>query len=108
PGQESIVSRDPKMLNEIVLRKSNVQQVVAWKNGLFDFNDANIGTIMRTIARWYNVEVAYDDEDFRKFSGRIYRNVSLQEVLTILNYSGINTVLETSKLSNKNGKITVL
>lgn len=108
PGQESIVSRDPKMLNEIVLRESNVQQVVAWKDGLFDFNDANIGTIMRTIARWYNVEVAYDDEDFRKFSGRIYRNVSLQEVLTILNYSGINTVLETSKLSDKNGKITVL
>ncbi len=108
PGQESIVPRNPATANEIILRESDGQQTIAWKSGLFDFRDADIGAIMRNISRWYNVEVAYRQADSRKFSGRIYRNVSLQEVLTILNYSGINTVLEKSEWPDKNGKITVL
>lgn len=109
PGQEAVTPTNSDASDKIVLRESNLQQTIAWKNGLFDFKDADIGVIMRSIARWYNVEIEYRNNDTnRKFSGRIYRNINLQEALSILNYSGINTVLEQSVLPDKSGKITVL
>lgn len=108
PGQESIVSRAPKKSNNIILYETNIQQAIAWKNGLFDFKDADIGMIMRVIARWYDVETEYSEKSStKKFSGKIYRNVSLQEVLKILNYSGISAVLEHPENSQKKGKIMV-
>ena len=39
---------------------ADVQQVLAWKNGIFSFHDADLSTVMRQLARWYDIEVAYE------------------------------------------------
>lgn len=39
---------------------ADVEQALAWKEGKFRFRNTNIRVIMRQLARWYDIEVAYD------------------------------------------------
>jgi transmembrane sensor len=69
--------------------------VLAWTNGNFQFEKAEIPLILREAARWYNVEIKYEGEvPQRRFSGSISRNVNLSELLKILKYTGINFKIE--------------
>lgn len=54
PNEQSILFDD-----NIRIRKVNAQDVVAWKSGLFVFQDESLESIMRKVARWYDVEVVY-------------------------------------------------
>jgi len=56
PGEQSIVSA-----NGINVKESNVDEAVAWRKGYFMFVNEKQESIMRKIARWYNVEVNYAD-----------------------------------------------
>jgi len=77
----------------------DIEQTLAWRNGLFDFSDADIKTIMRQIARWYNLEVAYEGNiPKREFSGKISRNTNLSDVLKILEQSSIHFRFENRKI----------
>lgn len=70
-----------------VLNKVDTAAVMAWKNGLFAFHDADLPTVMRQLARWYNIEVSYEghipQEKFQ-FNGKIGKNLSLDNVLDLL------------------------
>ena len=67
-----------------------MDEVMAWKNGLFQFEGADITSIMREIGRWYNVDIVYADKvSMRRFEGKISRNAQLSEVLRILELSNV-------------------
>jgi ferric-dicitrate binding protein FerR (iron transport regulator) len=71
------------------LRQVSADEAIAWKNGYFYFNRADIQTVMRQLARWYNVQVVYKGEISRKtFKGKVYRNINASEALQILSYFG--------------------
>jgi ferric-dicitrate binding protein FerR (iron transport regulator) len=73
PGQAFI---DGKVI------QTNVQQDVAWKNGVFDFNDLNGDEAMRQLARWYDIEIKYDGNIREvKFGGELDRSLNLSQVL---------------------------
>lgn len=58
---------------------------VAWKNGKFTFDREEISSIMRKVARWYNIEVVYEDNmDGVKLTGSISRFEDLGKLLEIL------------------------
>lgn len=58
---------------------------VAWKNGKFTFDHEEISSIMRKIARWYNIEVVYEDKmDGVKLTGSISRFGDFAKLLEIL------------------------
>lgn len=58
---------------------------VAWKNGKFTFDREEISSIMRKVARWYNIEVIYEDKmDGVKLTGSISRFEDLGKLLEIL------------------------
>jgi transmembrane sensor len=81
------------------LQLENPEQTIAWKNGYFEFDNADIPTIMRQISRWYDVDVEYQgkaSED--RFSGRFSRNVSLAVVLQILHTSGVQLLADDKKI----------
>jgi hypothetical protein len=60
----------------------NVEEVVGWKNGYFVFENEQLGSIMRKIARWYDVEVEFKGEvPGDEFGGRIARGSDLKQVL---------------------------
>jgi ferric-dicitrate binding protein FerR (iron transport regulator) len=54
-GQQAILRE-----NEIKVSNVPVDDAVAWKNGMFVFKDADLKTVMKTISRWYDVEVEYE------------------------------------------------
>jgi transmembrane sensor len=67
---------------------ADTDRVVAWKNGLFQFEEATLETVMHSIGRWYDVDVRYDGAVSRHFTGLIPRSATLTEVLHMLNLVG--------------------
>jgi transmembrane sensor len=88
PGEEGQTSG----VSGLLLNKNvDIDQTLAWKNGKFSFEGANIRAIMRQIARWYNVEVRYQgDPGDDLFDGQIGRDLNLSEVLTGLSRSNVH------------------
>lgn len=83
PGQQAIFNKQTEKLDR--LDNVNVEEAVAWKNGYFQFEDANLQTILRQVVRWYDVDVEYQGNiPQRQFQGKIPRNSSLSQVLETL------------------------
>jgi ferric-dicitrate binding protein FerR (iron transport regulator) len=77
----------------------DVEQVTAWKNGVFEFDGEELPVIMRQIARWYDVEVEYEGKvPTEPFTGRVSRNTSLSGVLKILKLSDIEVTINNNKI----------
>ncbi|MGN6417487.1 MAG: FecR family protein [Pseudobacter sp.] len=94
PGQLAKVDENGKISSGI----ANINEVTAWRNGLFHFSNANVEEIMRQLSRWYDVEVKYDGGiPVRTFSGEIGRQLSLQQVLAILRTIRINYTIDNDK-----------
>jgi transmembrane sensor len=52
------------------VKNVNAEDVVAWKDGLFLFEDETLKSIMKKISRWYNMEVEYaEGVDVHKLYG---------------------------------------
>jgi len=82
PGQQTQMEANGEMQ---VLKDIDVNAAVAWKNGLFEFDKVNIETIMRQVARWYDVEVVYADNNISgSFVGTIPRDVPVSQLLRLL------------------------
>jgi ferric-dicitrate binding protein FerR (iron transport regulator) len=88
PGQQARITNngtsDIKVLNDV-----DVDEVMAWKTGKFMFNrNTDIGTIMRQISRWYNVDIEYEGNIHQRFWGSISKDVNVSQVLKILEATG--------------------
>jgi transmembrane sensor len=73
----------------------DLDEVVAWKNGLFQFNKADIRTVMRQIARWYDVEVRFEgpvSDD--RFWGKLPRDANASQVLHVLQKEQVHFRIE--------------
>lgn len=94
PGEQASVSN-----NAIMVKPANPDQAVAWRNGIFFLQDSDIPSIMRQIARWYDVEVVYQGAMPRRhFGGTISRDVPLQNLLQALEINKVHCRLEGRKL----------
>jgi transmembrane sensor len=107
PGQQAQAKKgDPvKVLDDV-----NTEEVVSWKEGFFDFNRTDIQSVMRQLARWYNVEVEYRGELPKlNFSGIINRSNNISQVLKMLQATGkVRFNIETGTVSGWAGKIIVI
>jgi len=75
----------------------DVDQVLAWKNGAFSFRNADLPTVMRQLARWYDIEVEYTGAvPIGTFNGEIGRGLTLNQVLQGLAQARINYTIENS------------
>lgn len=95
PGEQARIGEEIEMLKGV-----DTDAVVAWKNGVFSFSQADLKTIMRQIARWYDVEVIYDAPvPQRKFGGEISRMSSVSNVLRVLEESDIKFRIDGRKIT---------
>jgi transmembrane sensor len=95
PGQQGLLNR----YGQITVSDVNAEHAIAWKNGYFEFNRSGIHEIMNQLARWYDIEIAYDGNmPDDEFVGKIERSAKLSQVLNILKLSKIHFVLENKKL----------
>lgn len=90
PGQQAQFKH-----GKINVATVDVDDAVAWKNGLFNFNDNSIEEVMRQLSRWYDVDVRYEGKlPQRRFSGEISRNVNASQLLDILSFKKIHYRIE--------------
>ena len=85
PGQQAQLDQNSlKVVNNI-----DLEDVVAWKDGYFKFNE-NLEGIMNKIARWYNAEIIYEYKPDQKttFSGELPRNRDIADLLKIIEFNG--------------------
>ncbi|SFE84490.1 FecR family protein [Chitinophaga sp. CF118] len=95
PGQQAKM----KNTGELNVLAVNVDEVVAWKNGVFSFNDVTIEEVMQQLARWYDAEVVYPDGIPKGlFRGEIDRTADISTVLKILEVSGVKFTVEGHKI----------
>ncbi len=98
PGQQAKFSPGRQGLFDID-KHVDVEKIVAWRNGMFEFDEMELPGIMRQISRWYDVDIAYETRPGNKvFGGAISKRVPLSDVLRMLEVNGIQFRLEGSKL----------
>jgi len=82
PGEQAqIENHGNPLIPKIMVQTTDVDAAIAWENGRFIFQGNNIQSVMRQLARWYDVEVSYQENvTDEKFVGVInrsrYENIS--------------------------------
>ncbi|HEX8358389.1 MAG TPA: FecR domain-containing protein [Segetibacter sp.] len=85
PGQQTQLTRAGKVK---VLSGVDLDEVTAWKNGLFDFEGADLVTVARHLSRWYDVELIFDRKNDELFYAKIPRETKLTDALKALELTG--------------------
>lgn len=105
PGEQSV---NRKANEHLIVKNADPGEAVAWKDGLFSFRNADLKTVMRQIARWYDVEIRYEGNiPPREFSGKIHRNNNASQVLEILSYTNIHFTIKKNTGVGSNKTIVV-
>jgi len=80
PGQQASVHAGIHLVKD-----ADVDQVVAWKTGLFNFDHADLQTVLRQLSRWYDIDVKFEGPvPVRSFHGKITRDLNLSQVIRLL------------------------
>ncbi|WP_447640808.1 MULTISPECIES: FecR family protein [Chitinophagaceae] len=66
----------------------DVNEILAWKRGMFVFNNASIEDILQTVSIWYNIKVEYRTKITDRYTLNINNSVSLLQLLDYLERSG--------------------
>ena len=85
PGQQAIISKSIIDIQEV----SEMDEIMAWKNGYFFFSGTNIKDIMQEVKRYYDLEVEFKDEIPYQFVAKISRDVNLSEFLERLELTNL-------------------
>lgn len=85
PGQQGIAGA-----SGITVSTADIEETMAWKNGLFMFNNQNLDVIMKEVERWYDVDVVFADDELRKasFNGAVSRFKNISQLLEVLESTG--------------------
>ncbi|MGN7819852.1 FecR family protein [Chitinophaga sp. 22536] len=95
PGQQAQLQPN----GQFSLQQVDTEDITAWKDGQFSFNDADIHTVMRQVARWYGAEVVYQGNVTHHFMGTIPRDVPVSRLLKMLELTGrVSFVVEGNKI----------
>jgi ferric-dicitrate binding protein FerR (iron transport regulator) len=82
PGFQAVVSASG---SAIIVQAADLDQVMAWKNGSFEFEGTPLNDIMRQISRWYDVDISYEGTiEGVEFGGSISRSKNINEILSVL------------------------
>ena len=89
PGQQSSIDKDDEP--EIKVKNVDTDEAVAWKNGYFMFEKEELGSILRKVSRWYDVEIENPQgQKLNKllFSGTLSKYSDVSKVLRKLELTG--------------------
>src|SRR5690606_3025962 len=84
----------------VTVQTANIEKIMAWKNGVFIFDGEKLEQIMQQVARWYDVDVIYEEEiPSIVLAGMVSREDSLERLLGILEKAGkVNFAIEGNKI----------
>lgn len=100
PGQQALSANGTNTVTS-----ADMESVLAWRKGAFDFNNISIREFASQLERWYDIDVIIDkDVQEMPFSGRVSRNTNLKELLQLFEGTKLRFRLEGRKLYISNGK----
>jgi Fe2+-dicitrate sensor, membrane component len=98
PGQQAVLTRQAPGAEHAKLTvydNTDIAQVMAWKNGIFNFHQASLQDVMRQLSRWYDITIEYENGiPDMKFGGKMGRDVSLAKLLYFFKGSGVQFRIE--------------
>jgi len=78
----------------------DVEEVMAWRDGRFQFNGSSVEQIMDQISRWYNLDIVYKDKINETFVADIKRDLPVSKLLALLEMTKqIRFVIEGNKIT---------
>ncbi len=91
PGQQAILTKgELKVLDNV-----DIEEQVAWKNGLFLFKDTSIEDVMSQVASWYDLNVIFEGKIPEKYlTGKVSRSVNASEFMNLLKYAGVKFIIK--------------
>lgn len=80
PNEQSSASKSETLISK---HKVDPYRFVAWKEGRFVFEDQNLGEIINTLSKWYDINAVFAREDLKniRFTGNLPRYANFDEVL---------------------------
>lgn len=87
PGMQSSWEKNTQKMS---VKQVNTEHFIAWKNGLFMFDNEDISTVIRVLERWYGVRFVYEQPGNRRhtFSGCLSKDDTLESTLETLTFTG--------------------
>lgn len=85
PNQQAVLNG-----TNLTVKPANVEGELAWKNGDFLFDGEDFRAAMRKVARWYDVDIVYDNSVPQqiKLGGWVSRSKNISAVLKVLESTG--------------------
>ncbi|WP_129714064.1 FecR family protein [Pedobacter sp. SYP-B3415] len=84
PGQQALVNED------IRVSQADTEKAIAWQRGYFSFDNESVESIMRTVSRWYDVDVVINDQiRNRRFGGTLSRFGQISTLLGLMEKTGV-------------------
>lgn len=78
---------------------ADIDKVMAWKNGYFNFDDIPLEEAMRQLSRWYDIDIVYAQGIPKvKMAGEMKRDLNLSQLLEALKELGLHYQVEGRKL----------
>lgn len=89
PGEQAVLNKADE--NSMAKHLVNINKETSWINGIFSFEGDDLKSVMRQVARWYDVNVIYEGPiSEEKYFGEISRSSKLSEVIKILELNNVN------------------
>lgn len=87
PGEQSVAGTSENSNIQLV-RNVDTDDETAWKNGLFQFSNEGLKTILNQLERWYDIKIDYSSIPDKRYNGMVPRKAKLSEVLKMLELTG--------------------
>lgn len=95
PGEQAINEN-----NQLRVAKANMEEVTAWRKGLFYFANTDFQNAMKVLGRWYDLDIVYKRSiPDRRFEGKIPNSYNLGDVLAVLRASDVHFSLRGKTLT---------
>lgn len=80
PGQQSVL---PTGKTDFIVRSFNTEEVLAWRDGYFIFNDTPLANVLEDLSQWYGFEMSELSQKHMEstVTAKINRNIALSSVL---------------------------
>jgi ferric-dicitrate binding protein FerR (iron transport regulator) len=97
PGQQAQVTINDRRIHT---QEADVDKVMAWRRGFFNFDDARLDEVMKQLARWYDLDVEYAGEvPAIQFEGELNRQMNLAGVLKALEDTKVHFKLDGRRIT---------
>ncbi len=102
PGQQASLDKS----GLINVSEVDIKEYIAWKDNMFSFNDTDLESIMKSLARWYDVEVSYENPGLKSltFGALISRRSNISAILELMRMTGtVDFEISGVKITVKDG-----